>query len=45
MRRLFGFALFWVAVGMVIGIFIESIVINILVILFFLLLGYNLFLC
>ncbi len=45
MRRLIGYTLFWVAVGMVVELFIESILISILLILFFLLLGYNLFLC
>lgn len=45
MRRLIGYTLFWIAAGMVIGLFIESILISILLILFLLLLGYNLFLC
>lgn len=45
MRRLIGYTLFWIAVGMVVELFIESILISILLILFFLLLGYNLFLC
>jgi hypothetical protein len=45
MRRLIGYTLFWVAAGMVIGLLIESIVICILLVLFLLLLGYNLFLC
>ncbi|MDY3249262.1 MAG: hypothetical protein SOX32_02830 [Candidatus Choladocola sp.] len=45
MRRLIGYTLFWIAAGMVIQLFIESILISILLILFFLLLGYNLFLC
>lgn len=45
MRRIAGFVLFWIAIGMIVGLFIESTVVSILVILFFLLLGYNLFLC
>ena len=45
MRRLIGYTLFWIAAGMVIQLFIESILISILLILFLLLLGYNLFLC
>lgn len=45
MRRIAGFVLFWIAIGMSVGLFIESTVVSILVILFFLLLGYNLFLC
>lgn len=36
--------MFWVAVGMVVELFIENILISMLLILFFLLLGYNLFL-
>lgn len=45
MRKLIGYTLFWIAVGMAAELFIESILISILLILFFLLLGYNLFLC
>lgn len=45
MRRMAGFILFWIAVGMIAELFIESMAISILLILFFLLLGYNLFLC
>ncbi len=45
MRRLIGYTLFWVAAGMVIELLIESIFIDVLLILFFLLLGYNLFAC
>lgn len=44
MRKLIGYTLFWIAVGMAAELFIESILISILLILFFLLLGYNLFL-
>lgn len=43
MRKLAGYTLFWVAVGMVLELFIENILISMLMILFFLLLGYNLF--
>ncbi len=35
--------MFWIAVGMVLELFIESVFISMLLILFFLLLGYNLF--
>lgn len=45
MRRLIGYTLFWIAVGMVAELFISSIFFSILLILFFLLLGYNLFVC
>lgn len=45
MRRLIGYTLFWIAAGMVVGLFIESIFLSILLILFLLLLGYNMFLC
>ncbi len=44
MHRLIGYTLFWVAVGMAAELFIESILVSILLILFCLLLGYNLFL-
>ncbi len=44
MRKLIGYTLFWIAAGMAAELFIESILISILLILFFLLLGYNLFL-
>lgn len=45
MRRLLGYTLFWIAAGLIIGLFIESIVASIFLILGLLLLGYNLFLC
>lgn len=45
MRRLLGYTLFWIAAGMVIGLFIESILVSIILILGLLLLGYNLFFC
>lgn len=44
MRRLIGYTMFWVAVGMVLELFIANILISILMILCFLLVGYNLFL-
>lgn len=45
MKRVMGFIFFWIAVGMMISLFIESIVINVLIILVLFLLGYNLFCC
>ncbi len=45
MRRLCGFALFCVAVGMLIGLLIVSIFWQSVIILGLLLLGYNLFVC
>ncbi len=44
MRRLIGYTMFWIAVGMVLELFLANILVSILLILFFLLLGYNLFL-
>ncbi len=44
MRRLIGYTMFWIAVGMVLELFIANILISILMILCFLLVGYNLFL-
>lgn len=44
MKRVFGFALFFVALGMVIMMFIPSIFIGILIVLLCLLVGYQLFL-
>ena len=43
MRKLAGYTMFWVAVGMVAELFIENILISVVLILCFLLLGYNLF--
>lgn len=45
MKRLCGFTLFCVAIGMVIGLCIKSILIQCIVILILLLIGYNLFVC
>lgn len=43
MRKLTGYTMFWIAAGMVFELFIKNILISMLLILFFLLLGYNLF--
>lgn len=45
MRRLIGFALFFIAVGMTIMIFIPSLFVGILIILICLLISYQLFCC
>lgn len=45
MKRLCGFFFFCVAVGMLIGLFIQSIVLQGVLILLLLLVGYNLFVC
>lgn len=45
MKRVFGFALFFVALGMVIMMFIPSIFIGILIVLLCLLVRYQLFCC
>lgn len=45
MRKLIGYTLFCIAAGMVIELFIKSIVWDIILILALLLLGYNLFCC
>lgn len=45
MKRMIGFILFWVAVGMIIALFIENLFIHILIVLVLILLGYNLFCC
>lgn len=45
MKRILGFIFFWVAVGMVIMLFLDSLVIELLIIAVLLLLGYNLFCC
>jgi len=44
-KRVFGFALFFVAIGMVVELLIPDIFVEILLIFLFLLLGYNLFYC
>ncbi len=43
MKRLIGFTLFWIAVGMLLMLLIHNIFIGILLIAVFLLAGYNLF--
>ena len=45
MRRLCGYTLFCIAVGMLIGLFIQSVLMQAILILGLLLLGYNLFAC
>ena len=45
MKRLIGFILFWIAVGMAIMIMLPSVLLGILIIFILLLLGYNLFCC
>lgn len=45
MRRVIGFALFFIAIGMIIELFIPDIFVGILVMFLLLLLGYNLFYC
>ena len=45
MKRVFGFALFFVALGMVIMMFIPRIFIGILIVLLCLLVGYQFFCC
>lgn len=45
MRRMTGFILFWIAIGMTIMLFIANGVIALLIILLCLILGYNLFCC
>ncbi len=45
MKRLCGFSLFCIALGMLIGIFITNLFFQSVVILLLLLIGYNLFVC
>lgn len=45
MKRIIGFIMFWVAVGMTIMLFIDSALLSICLILFFLVLSYNFFCC
>ncbi|EGG84203.1 hypothetical protein HMPREF9477_00701 [Lachnospiraceae bacterium 2_1_46FAA] len=45
MKRVIGFALFWVAVGMLISMFISSTFLKVTVIIICFLLGYILFCC
>ncbi|MGF7145753.1 hypothetical protein HNQ56_004196 [Anaerotaenia torta] len=43
MKRMFGFILFWIAIGMTIMLFITNGILAICIIILLLLLGYNLF--
>ena len=43
MRRVMGFALFFTGIGMIIGLFIESVFWSVCIILGLLIIGYNLF--
>lgn len=43
MRCLIGFVLFWIAIGMFISLFIEAVFLKVLLILIFLIFGFNLF--
>lgn len=45
MKRVIGFALFWIAVGMLLVLILPNIFVEITVIILCLLLGYNLFCC
>ncbi|MDD3794839.1 MAG: hypothetical protein PHE06_02485 [Lachnospiraceae bacterium] len=45
MKRLIGYSLFCIAIGMLIGLFISSILLQALIIFLLLLIGYNLFVC
>ncbi len=43
MRCLIGFIFFWIAIGMFVSLFIESVFCIVVLILFFLIVGFNLF--
>lgn len=45
MKRILGFILFWIAIGMTIMLFIQNAFLAVLIIIACLLLGYNLFSC
>ncbi|MDF2868456.1 MAG: hypothetical protein K0R05_31 [Anaerocolumna sp.] len=45
MKRMIGFILFWIAVGMTIMLFITNGIIAVCIIILLLILGYNLFTC
>ncbi|MGN0354040.1 MAG: hypothetical protein ACI4EI_03060 [Muricoprocola sp.] len=45
MKRVAGYTLFWIAVGMLISLLISNTFWKVFLIFFLLLLGYNLFLC
>ncbi len=45
MKRVIGFALFFIAIGMTIGLFIKSVFWSVCIIIGLLVVGYNLFMC
>lgn len=45
MKRILGYTLFWLAIGMTVMLFMRSSLLSICVIIFCLVLGYNLFNC
>lgn len=45
MKRVAGYTVFWIAVGMLISLFISNTFWSVLLIFLLLLLGYNLFMC
>lgn len=45
MRRLIGFTLFWIAVGMLLMLFLHSKLLGLIIIFLLLIIGYNLFSC
>ncbi len=45
MRKVIGFALFFIAIGMVLMMFLQNLFVGILLVIAFLLLGYNFFCC
>lgn len=45
MKRIIGFALFWVAVGMVINMLLDSLFVQILIIILLVLAGWKLYCC
>ncbi|MCR5737582.1 MAG: hypothetical protein K6G64_08025 [Eubacterium sp.] len=45
MRKIIGFALFWIAVGMILSLFIDSTIMTVFMIIMCMILGFNLFCC
>ncbi len=45
MRKIIGFALFWMAVGMIVSLFMESSFVSVCLIIMCMILGFNLFCC
>lgn len=43
MCRMLGFILFWIAVGLFISLFIESVLLNIVIIILLMVIGFNMF--